>query len=181
MRTVLIPLLLFAAVAVWLVVRDTQERAEVAEAAKAPASTPTIDPAEVRRLKAMRAQPAPGIGDVPTRPGKPKPPPVGPADVEHAHAGLSLMLDHCFGDFQKREPEAKGRIELAFTLVKKDGYGDVEDIRILKDPFGDAVLTKCLIAGPMEPFPVPDGNGEMQATLGFDLPLNGGPPPGGSK
>lgn len=175
MRTVLVPLLIFAAVAVWFVVRDSQEQAaRITEKAAAERAQAQVDPQAVRRLKAMQAEPTPGIGDRPQRPGTARRAPVGPADIEHAHAGLSLMLDHCFSALRQRTPEAKGHIKLAFTLVKKGGYGTVEALRVLEEPFGDAALRTCLLAGPTESFPVPDGDGRMDATLGFDLPLNGG-------
>jgi hypothetical protein len=172
-----VSLVVLIAAAVWLVRREADHAEDYRARKAAVARQADVDARAMRRLKAVKANVAPGIGDQATRPGDQRRAPVGPADIEHAHDGLLLMLDHCFAEFRRRRPTDAGRLEVRFTLVKKAGYGTVEGIRVLDDPFDDHALRTCVQAGPREAFPVPMGDGRIDATIGLDLaPREGGAP-----
>lgn len=100
----------------------------------------------LRRLTAVQAPPAPGVGDT-MNPNTPPPAPgtIGPAAIREAIQQAAPAIAGCYDQILERRPDAAGTLKVQFRLVAKAGVARLKDAEIMEDSLGDPFLGMCAL------------------------------------
>ncbi|MCA9543744.1 MAG: hypothetical protein KC613_05120, partial [Myxococcales bacterium] len=131
-----------------------------------PSAVTSADPRAVRRAIAVQA-PDERAGQAPAVRRRAR---MAPEDVHHAATGVSPLVYQCYQARVAAGARPAGQLKLAFTLVKRGGYGEPTALSVQEEAVGDPALVECIRGGRVEAFPVMGDDAEIDLSIPFTLP-----------